>query len=98
MNRFAATAIAVYLSGSACAPAQEAPVSKTASETAPGATGPEETKLSTMTARFAPTEIPAALSRLSAAERQILTKLVQASQVMDTIYLRQVWAGNDAML
>jgi len=73
-------------------------VSKTATETAPSATGPEETKLATMTARFAPTEITADLSRLSAAERQILTKLVQASQVMDTIYLRQVWAGNDAML
>jgi peptidase M49-like protein len=98
MIRMAAIVSAVIVSGSACAPAQEAPVSKTATETAPSATGIEETKLSTMTARFAPTEITADLSRLSAAERQILTKLVQASQVMDTIYLRQVWAGNDAML
>jgi len=74
-------------------------VSKTATEAAPAsATGAEETKLATMTARFAPTEITADLSKLSAAERQILTKLVQASKVMDTLYLRQVWTGNDAML
>ena len=57
-----------------------------------------ETKLATMAARFAPTEITADVSKLSAADRQVLAKLVQASKIMDALFLRQVWAGNEAML
>ena len=48
--------------------------------------------------RFAPTEIRADLSKLSAADRKVLAKLVEASKIMDAIFLRQVWAGNEAML
>ena len=59
---------------------------------------PETAKLQKMTARFAPTEIRADLSKLSAADRQVLAKLVQASKIIDALFLRQVWAGNDAML
>jgi hypothetical protein len=33
-----------------------------------------------------------------AADRQVLGKLVQASRLMDAIFLRQVWAGNEALL
>ena len=51
-----------------------------------------------MTARFAPTEITADLSKLSPTDRQVLAKLVQASKIMDALFLRQVWAGNEAML
>ena len=51
-----------------------------------------------MTARFAPTDISADLSKLSAADRQVLAKLVEASKIMDALFLRQVWAGNEAML
>jgi hypothetical protein len=51
-----------------------------------------------MAARFAPTEITADLSRLAPADRQVLAKLVQASKLMDALFLRQVWAGNEAML
>jgi hypothetical protein len=51
-----------------------------------------------MTARFAPTEIGADVSTLSAADRQVLAKLVEASKIVDAIFLRQVWAGNEAML
>jgi hypothetical protein len=81
----------------ACTPAQEAPVSKTATETQTEAVN-EAARLDTMAARFAPTEIVADLSRLSPADRQVLAKLVQASKIMDALYLRQVWAGNEAML
>src|SRR5918995_297664 len=77
--------------------AQEAPVSKTATETQTQTVN-EAARMDTMAARFAPTEIVADLSRLSPAERQILAKLVQASKIMDALYLRQVWAGNEAML
>ena len=51
-----------------------------------------------MAARFAPTEITADLSELSPSDRQVLAKLVQASKIIDALFLRQVWAGNDAML
>ena len=59
---------------------------------------PDAARLQQMTARFAPTEISADLSALSAADRQVLAKLIEASKVMDALFLRQVWAGNEAML
>ena len=51
-----------------------------------------------MAARFAPVHIRADVSPLPPAERRALAKLVEAARVMDALYLRQVWAGNDAML
>jgi hypothetical protein len=51
-----------------------------------------------LAARFAPTEIRADLSKLSPADRKVLAKLVEASKIMDALFLRQVWAGNEAML
>jgi hypothetical protein len=65
--------------------AQEASVSETA-------------RLQKMTARFAPTTIRADLSHLSAADRSVLAKLVEASKLLDALFLRQVWSGNEAML
>jgi peptidase M49-like protein len=61
-------------------------------------TYPTAAELRTMTARFAPAEIGADLSRLPADERRALAKLVDASKIMDALFLRQVWAGNDALL
>jgi hypothetical protein len=54
--------------------------------------------LQTMSARFAPVDLTVDLSALSARERQVLARLVEASQLMDALFLRQVWAGNEAML
>ena len=51
-----------------------------------------------MTARFAPTDIVADVSKLSPADRGVLAKLVEASKMIDALYLRQVWAGNEEML
>ena len=59
---------------------------------------PDLAALQTMTARFAPTDIGADLTKLSAADRRVLGKLVEASRIVDALFLRQVWAGNDAML
>jgi hypothetical protein len=59
---------------------------------------PTASELRAMTARFAPVEIGADVSGLPDDERQALAKLVQASKIMDALFLRQVWAGNDAML
>ena len=59
---------------------------------------PDLQKLQTMAARFAPTEIGADLSKLSDNDRRVLAKLVEASKIVDALFLRQVWAGNEAML
>src|SRR6188768_2510549 len=59
---------------------------------------PNIDQLKTMIARFAPVDLSADLSKLAANERQALSRLVEAAKVMDALFLRQVWAGNDAML
>ena len=59
---------------------------------------PDAAKLKTLQAQFAPVEIKADLSKLPPEERQALAKLVEASRYMDTLFLRQVWAGNETML
>src|SRR5688572_4434980 len=61
-------------------------------------TPPSTTELRRMARRFAPVEIRADVSRLPVPERNALTKLAGAARVMDALFLRQVWAGNDAML
>src|SRR5213592_2275493 len=68
-------------------------VAAAAQTAAPGAD-----QLKTMSARFAPVDLTADVSRLPANERQALAKLVEAAKVMDTLFLRQVWAGNETML
>jgi hypothetical protein len=49
-------------------------------------------------ARFAPTDLTADISALPANEREALAHMVRAAQVMDALFLEQVWAGNEAML
>jgi hypothetical protein len=58
----------------------------------------EATRLQQMAARFAPTDIKVDLAKVSAADRKVLAKLVEASKIMEAIFQRQVWVGNDAML
>ena len=64
-----------------------------AQTSAPGAD-----QIKNMSARFAPVDLSADVSRLPANERQALAKLVDAAKVMDTLFVRQVWAGNETML
>jgi hypothetical protein len=84
-----ATACGVLLFACAIAAAipraQEAPV-------------PDTARLQQMAARFAPTDIGADVSKLADADRKVLARLVEASKVIDALFLRQVWAGNEAML
>jgi hypothetical protein len=51
-----------------------------------------------MIARFAPVDIGADLSALPDNERQALARLVEAAKIMDALFMRQVWAGNHALL
>jgi hypothetical protein len=65
-------------------------------------TVPDAKELRTMAARFAPVEInveiSADIAKLADNERRALAKLVAAARIMDALFLRQVWAGNDALL
>jgi hypothetical protein len=55
-------------------------------------------QLEKMAARFSPTELTADISKLSAGDRTVLAKLIEASKINDAIFLRQTWAGSVAML
>jgi peptidase M49-like protein len=59
---------------------------------------PTLAELQKMLARFAPADVGADLSGLAKPEKDALARLVEAARVMDALFLRQVWAGNDAML
>ena len=47
--------------------------------------------------RFVPVEITADISKLSDGDRKALAKLFEASKIMDKLYTRQVWSGNEAL-
>ncbi len=49
-------------------------------------------------ARFAPTDLTADITARPANQRESLAHMVRAAQVMDALFLEQVWAGNEAML
>ena len=59
---------------------------------------PDTARLQQMAARFAPTDIGADVSKLTDADRRVLAKLIAASKLIDALFLRQVWAGNEGML
>ena len=48
--------------------------------------------------QFVPTPIAVETSRMPESERRALGRLVQAARLMDPLFLRQVWAGNEALL
>jgi hypothetical protein len=48
-------------------------------------------------ARFAPTTLTADTSKLTAKDRQALDKIIAAAKLLDPLFLRQVWTGNDAL-
>jgi hypothetical protein len=57
-----------------------------------------QTNLAPKIARFAPTDITADITGLPQNERQALAHMIRAAQVMDSLFLEQVWGGNGAML
>ena len=59
---------------------------------------PTLAELQKLSARFAPADIGADITALPKNERDALARLVDAARIMDALFLRQVWAGNDAML
>jgi Peptidase family M49 len=59
---------------------------------------PETARLNQMTARFAPVDIRVDLSALPVGEHRALASLVLAARITDALFMRQTWAGNEAML
>ncbi|MEZ0311954.1 MAG: hypothetical protein ACAI38_09270 [Myxococcota bacterium] len=59
---------------------------------------PDAGALNKMSSRFAPVELKVDVSALPASERAVIGKLVQASRIVDALFLRQVWAGNSGLL
>ena len=55
-------------------------------------------ELNRMVARFAPTELRVDTSSLSAGDRKALVKLIEASRMIDDIFLTQLWSGNHNLL
>jgi hypothetical protein len=58
---------------------------------------PDERALKKLTARLAPIDLTADLDRLPANERAALALILRAAQIMDPLFRRQVWAGNETL-
>ncbi len=82
----------------ACGDGDAPPSGAAPSAAAPERVDPAVAALATQSARFAPTDLSADVSALPETERRALAHMVRAAQVMDALFLRQVWAGNEAML
>ncbi len=55
---------------------------------------PDAAELNKMAARFAPTPLEVDISALSPGDKQALVKLIQASQVVNRLFMQQLWSGN----
>src|SRR5262245_14065438 len=55
---------------------------------------PDLAELDRLIARFAPVELRADTSQLSAGDRQALDKLIAAAHAIDDLFLTQYWRGN----
>jgi hypothetical protein len=58
---------------------------------------PDAAELNRMAARFAPTKMQVETSALSSGDKQALVKLVQAAQVVNRIFMQQLWSGDLAL-
>ncbi|MCU1274260.1 MAG: MutT/NUDIX family protein [Bryobacterales bacterium] len=59
---------------------------------------PNLAELKRMIARFAPTELRVDTSALPAGDRKALVKLIEASRVVNDLFLTQLWSENHALL
>ncbi len=59
---------------------------------------PAMSALESQLQRFAPVVITGDTSRLAPGDRQALATLIDAARIIDTLYRRQVWSGNEALL
>jgi hypothetical protein len=64
----------------------------------PVASAPDAAALNRLSARLAPVDLTVDVQSLPANERAALVELLAAAKIMDGLFLRQAWAGNDAVL
>lgn len=74
----------------ACTPQKEEP--KVSESKAPA------DSLAAKISRFAPTELTADTSHLSENDRKAVDKLIEAAKLLDPLFLRQVWSGNETLM
>ena len=67
-------------------------------EPKPSSPLPDAARLEAMAARFAPVPIGTDISKLPPNERQALARLVEAARILDPLFVRQSWAGSEALL
>jgi hypothetical protein len=96
MNTIAASTLAAALA--ACGSPSSREPSDGSEAAGAAASSPELTALERSAARFAPTDLTADISTLPPGEREALRHLIRAAQVMDALFLEQVWAGNETLL
>ena len=59
---------------------------------------PDQAKLEALAKQYAPVDLGVDLSRLPDNEKRALARLVEAGWVMDGLFLRQAWGGNEGLL
>ncbi len=79
-----------------------AAVAQTAGESPPPLKTPDTVMtdaaaLNKKAARFAPVELRADTSGLSAGDKATIARLIEAARIIDTLHLRQRWANNEAL-
>jgi hypothetical protein len=74
-----------------------APIALVAFAASAVAATPDVAQLNAMASRFAPIELRADTSALSAGDKVAIAKLVEAAKIVDTLQLRQRWSGNEAL-
>jgi hypothetical protein len=56
-----------------------------------------DNELAKKIARFAPTVLTAETGKMTPGDKQALQKIIEAAKLLDPLFLRQVWSGNDAL-
>jgi hypothetical protein len=69
-----------------------------APETRPVPPPPDAAALNKLSARLAPVDLTVDVQTLPVNERAALVELLAAAKIMDGLFLRQAWAGNEALL
>jgi hypothetical protein len=65
---------------------------------APSEALPNAQQLRKLNARFVPVDLVADVSKLPENERRALARMIEAARIMDPLFLRQAWSGNEPLL
>ena len=70
---------------------------KSSSQKTAAASFPDAAELNKMATRFAPTQMKVDTSSLSAGDKKALVKLIEASHIVDHLFMQQFWSGDLAL-